>query len=260
MAFANLRSVRLHYELAGAEDAPVVVFSNSLGADLSMWNAQMAAFSRRYRVLRYDTRGHGESSLPTGFHNLPALAGDVLDLLDYLTIPVASFCGLSLGGMTGVWLGSHAPQRIRKVIACSSAAQIGTQETWNTRIDLVRREGMAALVPGILERWFTPPFHANSPAVVAAMRQVLENVSVDGYVAGCSAVRDADLREELSTVNVPTLVISGTSDPVTPPADGRFLAAQIPRARYAEFPGAHLFNLESATSFSAEVLGFLDTP
>jgi pimeloyl-ACP methyl ester carboxylesterase len=162
--------------------------------------------------------------------------------------------------MTGIWLGNHAPKRIRKVIACSSAAKIGTQETWNARIDLVRREGMAAVVPGILERWFTASFHDGSPNVVGAMRQTLENVSVDGYVAGCSAVRDADLREELSAVSVPILVVNGTGDPVTPPADGRSLAAQIPRARYAEFPGAHLFNIESATSFSAEVLGFLDTP
>jgi 3-oxoadipate enol-lactonase len=260
MPFANLRSVRLHYELVGPEDAPAVVFSNSLGADLSMWNAQVAEFSRRYRVLRYDTRGHGESSLPAGPHNLPALASDVLDLLDYLTIPALSFCGLSLGGMTGLWLAQHAPKRIRKVIACSSAAKIGTAESWNTRIELVRREGMAAVVPGILDRWFTAPFHASSPTVVAAMRRTLENVSVDGYAAGCTAIRDTDLREGLSAVTVPTLVVNGSSDPVTPPADGRSLSAQIPRARYAEFAGAHLFNMESAASFTAEVLGFLDTP
>jgi 3-oxoadipate enol-lactonase len=113
MPFANLRSVRLHYELVGPADAPVVVFSNSLGADLSMWNPQAAEFSRRHRVLRYDTRGHGESSLPTGPHNLSALAGDVLDLLDYLAIPVVFFCGLSLGGLTGLWLAQNAPKRIR---------------------------------------------------------------------------------------------------------------------------------------------------
>jgi 3-oxoadipate enol-lactonase len=260
MPFANLRNVRLHYELAGHDDTPVVVFSNSLGADLAMWNAQAPEFSRSHRVLRYDTRGHGESSLPTGPHNLPALAGDVLDLLDYLSISVASFCGLSLGGMTGLWLGQHAPKRIRRVIACSAAPKIGTRETWETRIELVRREGMAAVVPGILERWFTAAFHASAPHTVQAMRRALEIVSVDGYIAGCAAVRDADLQEGLSAVGVPTLVVNGTSDPVTPPAEGRALAAQIPRARYLQLAGAHLFNMESAVEFTAEALEFLKTP
>src|SRR6267154_6337121 len=180
MAFANLRSVRLRYELAGHEDAPVVVFSNSLGADLSMWNGLVGEFSQRYRVLRYDTRGHGESSLPAGPHNLAALAGDVLDLLDYLAIPAVSFCGLSLGGVTGLWLAQNAPKRVRKVVACSSAAKIGTQESWDARIELVRREGMTAVVPGILERWFTPAFHAKSADVIRDMERVLLGIDVDG--------------------------------------------------------------------------------
>lgn len=257
MPFANLRSVRLHYALTGPDDAPVVVFSNSLGADLAMWNAQVPDFCRGYRVLRYDTRGHGQSSLPAGPHNLAAVAGDVLDLLDYLTIPVASFCGLSLGGMTGLWLAGRAPKRIRKVIACSAAAKIGTQEIWNARIELVRREGMAAVVPGILERWFTPAFHTSSPETLQAMKRTLETVDVDGYVAGCVTVRDADLRDGLATVTVPTLIVNGATDPVTPPADGRALAAQIPKAQYAEFAGKHLFNMEAAPDFNAAVLAFL---
>ncbi len=260
MPFANLRSVRLHYELAGPDDAPVVVFSNSLGANLTMWDAQAPEFSRCYRVLRYDTRGHGESSLPDGPHNLPGLAHDVLDLLDYLSIPVVSFCGLSLGGITGLWLGRHTPQRIRKLIVCSTAAKIGTREIWDARIDLVRREGMQAVVPGILERWLTPAFHATSPETVEATRRVLESAPVEGYVAGCEAVRDTDLRAELAGVSVPTLVVMGASDPVTPPADGRFLAGSIPGARYLELSGAHLFNVESPAKFAAEALGFLNQP
>src|SRR5882724_8375947 len=260
MAFANLRSVRLHYELTGLEDAPVVVFSHSLGADLSMWNAQVAEFSRHCRVLRYDTRGHGESSLPAGPHNVAALAGDVLDLLDYLTIPVVSFCGLSLGGMTGLWLAQNTPKRVRKVIACSSAAKIGTLERWNARIGLVRRENMAAVVPGILERWFTPAFHAKSPEAIRAMERVLLSIDVDGYAAGCAAVRDADFREGLPAGMAPILLANGASDPVTPPLDGQALAARIPRSQYLEFDGAHLFPMESAAEFTAAVLGFLDTP
>ena len=257
MAFANLRSVRLHYELAGAEDAPVVVFSHSLGADLSMWDAQAGEFSRRYRVLRYDTRGHGESSLPAGPHTVAAMAGDVVDLLDYLTIPVVAFCGLSLGGVTGLWLAQNAPKRVRKVVACSAAAKIGTQESWDARIDLVRREGMKAVVPGILERWFTPAFHAKSAETIRATERVLLGIDVDGYAAGCAAVRDADLREGLSGL-VPTLLANGARDPVTPPSDGQALAALIPRARYLEFAGAHMFTMESAVEFTAGVMGFLE--
>ena len=257
MAFANLRSVRLHYNLAGAEDAPVVVFSHSLGADLSMWDAQVLEFSRRYRVLRYDTRGHGESSLPAGPHTVAAMAGDVLDLLDYLTIPVVSFCGLSLGGLTGLSLAAQAPKRIRKVVACSAAAKIGTQESWDSRIELVRREGMKAVVPGILERWFTPAFHVKAPETIRTTERVLLGIDVDGYAAGCAAVRDTDLREGLSAV-VPTLLANGASDPVTPPSDGRALAGLIPRARFLEFAGAHMFTMESAAEFTSAVLGFLD--
>jgi 3-oxoadipate enol-lactonase len=236
-----------------------VVFSHSLGADLSMWDPQVGEFSQRYRVLRYDSRGHGGSSLPAGPHTVAAMSGDVLDLLDYLTIPVVSFCGLSLGGVTGLWMAQNAPKRVRKVIACSAAAKIGTQESWGARIALVRREGMKAVVPGILERWFTPGFHAKSMETIRATERVLLGIGVDGYAAGCAAVRDADLREGLSGL-VPTLVANGASDPVTPPADGRALAALIPRARYLEFAGAHMFTMESATEFAAAVMGFLDGP
>ena len=225
-----------------------------------MWEAQASELNGRYRVLRYDTRGHGQSSLPNSPHNLGTLAADVLELLDQLAIPSVNFCGLSLGGMTGLWLAAEAPQRIRKVIACSSAAKIGTQESWNARIDLVRRKGMAAVAAGILERWFTPGFHASSPQIIKTTRKTLESITVDGYAAGCAAVRDAYLREGLSAVTVPTLVVNGAGDPVTPPADGQALAASMPRARFTEFPGAHLFNMESAPQFTAELVKFFGTP
>lgn len=258
MPFANLRTVRLRYDLAGPDDAPVLVLSNSLGANLTMWDAQVPEFSRHYRVLRYDTRGHGESSLPAGPHALPLVARDVLDLLDYLAISVASICGLSLGGMTGMWLARHSPERIHRLIVCSAAAKIGTKESWDARIDLVRREGMQAVTSGILERWLTPGFHASAPGSVAAVRRMLEEVPVDGYIAGCSVVRDAALGGDLSGIHVPTLVANGATDPVAPPADGHFLAAHIPGARYIEFAGAHLFTVESAADFSKQALEFLN--
>ena len=260
MPFANLRNVRLHYELAGVEDAPVVLFSHSLGADLSMWNAQVAGFTRHYRVLRYDTRGHGSSSLPTGPHNVAALAADVLDLLDYLVIPTVSFCGLSLGALTGLQLARQTPKRVRHVIACSAAAKIGTQDVWDARMELVRSKGMSVVVQGILDRWFTTSFHTRAPESIREMREVLLAMDVEGYAAGCAAVRDADLREGLGTIFLPTLLVNGANDPVTTPSDGRALAALIPKAKYAEFAGAHLFNMESATEFTQTALKFLTAP
>jgi len=256
MAFADLRT-RLRYELTGPANAPVVVFSNSLGADLTMWDAQVPAIAQSFRVLRYDTRGHGKSSLPDGPHNLETLAGDLLALLDFLAIPAISFCGLSLGAMTGLWLAEHAPQRIKKLVACSAAAKIGTAESWNTRMDLVRRAGMQAVVPGILERWFTAAFRDRAPQELRTTQVMMDAAPASGYIAGCEAVRDADLREDVSAIAVPTLLVTGARDPVTPPADARFLVAKIPGAKYVELPGAHLFNVESATKFTAELLRFL---
>ena len=247
----------LHYELTGPANAPVVVFSNSLGADLSMWDMQAPELSRHFRVLRYDTRGHGKSSLPAAPHDVASLGGDLLGLLDSLSLSQVSFCGLSLGAMTGMWLALHAPQRLRKLILCSGAAKIGTQETWNTRIELVNHSGMQAVVPGILERWFTADFRMRSPEAVKATQVMLERASVSGYIAGCAAVRDTDLRQILHEIAVPTLVVNGASDPVTPPADGKFLAERIPAARYTELAGAHLFNVESSHEFTREILQFL---
>lgn len=260
MLFANLRTVRLHYDLAGPAEAPVVVLSNSLGTNFTIWDAQASALSQQYRVLRYDTRGHGESSLPAGPHTIAVMGRDVLDLLDYLAIVTASFCGISMGAMTGLWLARYAPERIQKLIACSAAVKFGTNESWDARIDLVRREGMKAIAPGILERWFTPAFHGSSPETVATARRMLESAPIDGYIAGCAAVRGADLRAEIAAIRLPTLVATGSSDPVTSPADGHSLVAQIPGARYVELPGAHLFNVEAAADFTAEAVRFLSAP
>jgi 3-oxoadipate enol-lactonase len=260
MPFANLKNVCVHYDLSGPEDAPVLVLSNSLGTNFSMWDAQASAFSKHFRVLRYDTRGHGLSSVPPGPYSLEQLARDVLELLDDLGIAQVSFCGLSLGGMTGLWLARHAPNRMSKLVACSTAAKLGTPEVWNARLDAVRRDGMKAIIPGVLERWFTPAFRLSSPEAVEITRRMLENAPVEGYAACCAAVRDMDLREDLAAIHVPTLVATAKDDPVTTPADGHFLTEQIPGARYKEFPGAHLFNLESATEVTAEVLRFLNAP
>ncbi len=257
MPFAKLPDAQIHYEWSGAEDGPLLVFSNSLGTTLEMWDAQVADFSRHFRILRYDTRGHGQSSVTPGPYTIDQLSNDLQQLLDSLQLSKASFCGLSMGGMTGMFLGAHAPTRFHKIVLCNTAAKIGTPETWNSRIEAVQKGGMKAVAGSVIERWFTAPFRANQAAQTRAMLTMLENANPRGYVANCAAVRDFDQRKGLARVKVPTLVVSGTHDPVTTVADGRFLSQQIPGARFTEVPAAHISNIEAQSDFNREVLSFL---
>src|SRR5271167_1267808 len=195
MPFAQLEDVRIHYDLAGPTGAPTLVFSNSLGATLSMWDPQMPAFQKQFRILRYDTRGHGQSSVTPGPYSIEQLGNDVLDLLDDLDFERVHFCGLSMGGMIGMWLGINAPERLYKLVLCNTAAKIGNAEGWNARIETVRKGGMKSVAPAVIERWFTPVFRANSPDEVAATQAILENTDPEGYAANCAAVRDFDARE-----------------------------------------------------------------
>ncbi len=257
MPFLEAGDLGVHYSLTGRVTPPVVVLSNSLGTNFSMWDPQAPAVEQKFRLLRYDTRGHGQSSATPGPYSIAQLARDVLALLDALAIDRAHFCGLSLGGMIGMWLGVNAPARLSNLVLCNTAPKIGTAETWNTRIESVRKAGMKSVAPGVLERWFTPEFRARSPQVVASVRRMLETTPPEGYIACCAAVRDMDQREAISAIRVPTLVISGARDPATPPAEGRFLAQRIAGAQYAELPTAHLSNLEAPEQFSSELMRFL---
>jgi 3-oxoadipate enol-lactonase len=257
MPLIEAGDIRIHYSLTGAVAAPVVIFSNSLGTNLSMWDAQAAALERQFRVLRYDTRGHGKTSVTPGPYTMAQLGQDVVNLLDALDIDRVRFCGLSMGGMIGQWLGIFAGKRAERLILCSTGAKIGTGEVWNTRIENVRRNGLKAMAPAVVERWLTPDFRARHPEVVAKTLGMLEASPVDGYVACCEAIRDADLREQITGIRAPTLIISGAKDPATPPSDGRFLAERIPGARYVELDSSHLSNVECASQFTAELIKFL---
>ena len=258
MPFADLAGCRVHYRLDGPDGAPVVMLSNSLGADLGMWDPQLAALTGRFRVLRYDTRGHGESSAPAVAYTIDALARDALGLLDALAIPRVRFCGLSMGGMIGQWLGVHAGDRIEKLVLASTAAKIGTDETWNARIDAVRQGGIESIADAVLARWFTPHFLAAAPEIVARVRRTMIAVDRDGYIRNCEAIRDADLRDAVSRIRAPTVVISGTHDVSTTSIDGRFLADRIRNARYVELPAAHVSNIEVADRFTAALTEFLE--
>lgn len=257
MPFAQIKDTRIHYELSGPENANALVFSNSLGETLAMWNAQALSLNAHFRVLRYDTRGHGKSATTPGPYTIEQLSSDVVALLDTLHLDRVHFCGLSMGGMTGMWLALHAPQRLRKLILCNTAAKIGTADTWNPRIETVRKTGMRSISSAVIERWLSPRFRAASPQIVSETMRILENADPEGYVANCAAVRDFDARETVASIKVPTLVIAGTHDPATTPEDGRFLAARIQGARYVELDAAHLSNIEQHERFTEEVRGFL---
>lgn len=256
MPFMDLPNLRVRYELTGSA-GPVLVFSNSLGTNHTMWNPQMPELSKHFRILRYDTRGHGESSVTPGDYTIEQLGRDVIALLDALGMHRVHFCGLSMGGSIGMWLGVHAPERLDHLVLCNTAAKIGTPEVWSARIATVRSEGMKPVAAAVIERWFTPEFRTNHPEQVAWTRHMLENSPPDGYASNCAAVRDADLRSVLPRITAPVLIIYGAKDPVIPLAIVQYLASQIPGSKTVELDASHLSNVEQADAFTQALLTFL---
>jgi 3-oxoadipate enol-lactonase len=245
----------LEHRIDGPADAPVVVLSNALGAGVSMWEPQMAALAGRFRVVRYETRGHGGSPAPDGDLTIADLAADVLGLLDHLGVERASLAGVSLGGMTAMQVASTVPERVERLVLCCTAARIGTPEMWEERIRTVRESGTAALAEATMQRWFTP---AADPATVARFAAVLSATPDKGYAACCAAIRDMDLGEQLASIQAPTLVIAGRHDGSTPPEQGEQIAARIPGARLLIVEhGAHMSNVERAGEVTPAMLEHL---
>jgi 3-oxoadipate enol-lactonase len=250
----------LNYQIDGPADAPVLVLSNSLGTTLGMWDVQIPQLSQSFRVVRYDTRGHGGSSVTQGPYNIEQLGRDVLALLDALKVERAAYCGLSMGGLIGQWLGINAPERFSHIVLCNTAAKIGNAEGWNSRIDTVTAGGaqaMAGLRDGSIARWFTPEFSAANPAVADGIVSMLASTDPAGYTANCAAVRDADFREQLGQIKAKTLIICGSGDAVTTPEDGRFMQQRIAGAQQVDFHAAHLSNVEAGDAFTQALLSFL---
>jgi 3-oxoadipate enol-lactonase len=250
----------LNYQLEGPEGAPVLVLSNSLGTNLHMWDTQIPAFTAHFRVLRYDTRGHGDSLVTEGPYSIEQLGADVLALLDALNLDKVHFCGLSMGGLIGQWLGVNASGRLNRLIVCNTAAKIGSPEVWNPRIETVLRDGEAAMVglrDASIARWFTPAFSEANPDQAKRITDMLAATSPQGYAANCAAVRDADFRDQLGEIKVPLLAIAGSADAVTPPSGSLFIQEHVAGAEYAEFQAAHLSNVEVGEPFSRRVIDFL---
>ena len=257
MAFLKLNDAQFFYQWDGPEHAPVLVFSNSLGSTHRMWDPQLDAFARHFRILRYDGRGHGQSTATPGPYTIEQLAGDVVQLLDALKLDRVFYCGLSMGGMIGMHLGAAHPARLHKMVLCNTAAKIGTPDVWNARITAVQAGGMKAVAGAVIDRWLTAAYRTAHPGDTAQVLSMLEGCDPAGYAATCAAVRDADFRQKLGGVRVATLVIAGTHDPATPPADGRALSELIRGAKYSELSAAHLSNIEASEEFNREVLAFL---
>ncbi|MFL6634714.1 MAG: 3-oxoadipate enol-lactonase [Massilia sp.] len=257
MPFAQIDDVLLHYDVQGGQALPCLVFSNSLGTDLGMWDRQSSALADAFRVVRYDTRGHGRSGNGAGPVDIARLGRDVVGLLDHLGIRQAHFCGISMGGLTGQWLGIHAPERLGKLVLANTAARIGSADAWHARAALVRRAGMHEIAAGAAGRWFTEPFIGREPDVVASMIATLRDQDAEGYAACCDALAHGDLCASVSAISRRTLVIAGAADPVTTVADARWLVREIADAALATLPASHLSNIEAAPAFNRVLRQFL---
>jgi 3-oxoadipate enol-lactonase len=248
----------VHYAVTGPEDAPALVCSNSLGTDLRVWDPLMPHLQGRFRVVRYDTRGHGLSGVSDVPYTVAGLARDLVSLLDALEVRDAIVCGLSVGGMIAQSLAAARPDLARALVLCDTAHRIGPPQMWDERIAAIEAGGIEALAEPIMERWLSPGFRRERQAESAAWRNMLVRTPVAGYLGVCAAIRDADLTASTAALDLPTLCLCGSEDGATPPALVRELAALVPGARYAEIAGAgHLPCVERPAQGGAEINAFM---
>ena len=260
MAEMKIGGETFNVEVEGPENAPVLMISNSLGSNLHMWDDQIPALSKHFRVVRYDSRGHGLSAAPAGPYSLEQLGKDALAILDTLGVKKAHWMGLSKGGAVGQWLLLNAPDRIERAVLANTAAQFGTADTWNDRLRTLRELGLQGMVDAVIDRWFTKEFQAKAPEAIARIKAAFEKTPADGYAACMAALRDIDLRDAIRNIRNQVLVIIGKNDPATPPEAGKAIAAAIPGARLVELDAAHLSNIEAADEFNKAVIDFLTAP
>ncbi|UYF76466.1 3-oxoadipate enol-lactonase [Acinetobacter ursingii] len=255
----NSEDIMLHYQTFGDANKPALIFSNSLGTNLGMWQKQFNFFKQNFFVICYDTRGHGASSTPQGAYTLAQLGSDVIHLLDHLNIPKASFCGISMGGLTGQWLAIHYPERFSHVIIANTAAKIGQAQAWQDRAKLVREQGLQSIAETAASRWFTEDFIQQHSSIVATLSDDLAAGSADGYASCCEALALADLRDELTKISIPVLIIAGQHDPVTTVADGKWMQQHIANAQLVEINASHISNIEQPKQFNQFIDQFLVT-
>lgn len=256
MPFVSVNNARLFYRLEGRAELPVLVLSHSLGCDSGMWDPQMPALLEHFRVLRYDTRGHGASDVPPGDYSIDMLGRDVLGLCEALGVARFAFCGISMGGAVGQWLALNTHGKISALVLANTSPQFGTRGTWEARLNAVRQGGMAAVADAGMERFLSPGNRTS--ATGQSIRVVLLATDPSGYAGCCAALRDVNFKEGLAQIKVPTLVIGSDQDPSTPwQGNGEILAREIAGAKATLLHGAHLSNLEQAAEFTSAVLNFV---
>jgi 3-oxoadipate enol-lactonase/4-carboxymuconolactone decarboxylase len=249
-----------YYRISGREDAPVLILSHSLGQDHGMWDAQVADLARHFRVVRYDTRGHGASSVTPGDYTLERLGKDALALADAIGAAQFAFCGVSLGGMIGQWLAANAPDRVTAVVLANTSPK-PEAERMEARRQTVLAEGMGSVADAVMSRFFSPRLLAANPPAVADARRTLLATNPVGYAGCCAAIRDMDLTPVLARIRVPTLIVDGELDVSLPwTGHGAVLAQRIPGARVAHLAAAHLSNIETPRAFTAALFAFLLPP
>jgi 3-oxoadipate enol-lactonase len=257
MTYLSLAGEDFHVRIEGPDNAPVLMMSNSLSSNLTMWDPQVTALKDRFRIIRYDSRGHGKSTSPARPYSIAELGRDALNILDALNISKAHWLGLSKGGMVGQWLVTHHGARLDKVILANTAARMGPPDLWNQRIRLVNAQGMQAIVEGTLERWFTKRFVDSGSPVINDVRKMVSATPAQGYTGCCAAIRDMDQREAISAIRNPVLVIVGAHDPATPPDAGALIASRITGAKLVTLDASHVSNLEQPDAFTKAVADFL---
>jgi 3-oxoadipate enol-lactonase len=236
----------------------VVMLSNSLGSNTSMWEPQMAALTERYRVLRYDNRGHGQSEVPAGPYSIERIATDARELIGELGLGSVLWCGVSLGGMVGMWLGANAPYYLKRAVLANTSPHFGGPDVWNQRIAAIQEQGMDAFSKVGVTRWLTPDFAAANRDIEEKLATMIASTRQDGYIATAQGIRDMDLRPLLPNISIPVLVIAGSADPATPYAMGEQIHSGVPGARFAILEAAHLSNWEQPQEFNRLIVNFFE--
>ena len=258
MRIAHINQTDIFYLTEGNPENPAIVFSNSLGTDHGMWQAQADALVADFYVIRYDTRGHGRSASPKGPYQLQDLGHDVIALLDHIGIDKVHFCGLSMGGVTGQWLGIHASGRLNKLVVANTAAKVGTADGWTSRAKVVRTEGLDAIADSAASRWFSPVFVECQSPIIAKLTAHLRSENTEGYASCCEALAMADLRDQIQLISNPTLIIAGQYDPVTTEADALLMHQKINDSTLVVLPASHISNIEAEKLFTRALTDFLN--
>jgi 3-oxoadipate enol-lactonase / 4-carboxymuconolactone decarboxylase len=245
------------YQLYPNTNVPTILFSNSLGSDFHIWDELVPYLSPHFQILLYDTRGLGKSEVTPGPYSIQLLATDIIQLLNRLAIDKIAFCGLSMGGLIGQYLALHFPDRLTHLILSNTAAKIGDHNRWDERIRVVQNAGLESLADEMMTRWFSETFRSNRPNRVQEIKTAFLASNPDGYIQNCIAIREADFRNEIADIKIPSLVITGDGDPVTPVGDAQFLVDQIPEAQLVVLSACHLAPTELPKEYSNLLIDFI---